>query len=253
MGRIRKRIRELVAPTREHPVCERLIRNFGSTPLVLCDRVGAYWDGMTVLQRDDQPNEPKHVPPDMREQILTMILAGEFGDDMKDVFLDGHRWQQIYDDLIDVPNREIIARDSLHLFRSAPNRPADRIGMSDLKEAGPTTGPRPVSWSGTIERNAAQASFTYAFQFGQRELWKIGHATDLTARLAEVNKHVPHEVLGEHWHLVLQQLWPSESDAYEMEQHVLKDLRNESSIGERVICTRRQLEIAWTSKGRKES
>jgi len=108
-----------------------------------------------------------------------------------------------------------------------------------------TTGPKPTSWSGVTGRNADETSFTYAFQFGKRELWKIGHAKDLKARLLEVQRHVPHELIGETWGSGLQQQWPTEQKAYAMEQHVLKLLRQADSIGERVRCTRKQLLAAW--------
>lgn len=75
----------------------------------------------------------------------------------------------------------------------------------------------------------------------------VGHATDLASRLLEVNKHVPHEVLGERWHLVLQHAWPTEVRAYTMEQQVLKALRTAASVAERVVCTRQMLDRAWTS------
>jgi hypothetical protein len=68
----------------------------------------------------------------------------------------------------------------------------------DLRFGGATTGPRPTSWTSQTGRDAEELSCTYAFQFGSRELWKIGHAKDVAARLADVNKHVPVEVLGDY-------------------------------------------------------
>lgn len=182
-----------------------------------------------------------------------MILAGYFGEEVKDVLLDPHRWQRIYDDLVDVPTAEVIARESLRVFhfrklnRAATEILDQREAKDFVSASGPTTGPRPSSWSSMVARDAGQASFTYAFQFGDRDLWKIGHATDLTGRLIDVNKHVPHEVLGEQWRLILQQPWPTEMDAYKMEQRVLEALRTASSVGERVACTQQTLERAWTS------
>ena len=93
--------------------------------------------------------------------------------------------------------------------------------MQAALQASATTGPRPSTWSGETGRDAAEASFTYAFQFGNREVWKIGHAKDVTGKLAEINRRVPSEVLGEQWHGVLQQPWPDEGSAYDMEQRVL--------------------------------
>lgn len=112
---------------------------------------------------------------------------------------------------------------------------------------GATTGPRPTSWSGEVSRDATEASFTYAFQFGERELWKIGHAKDVAARLAEVNRHVPSEVLREQWRRVLEHPWPTEGAAYDMEQRALTALRSTTSVGERVICSKRRLETAWSA------
>lgn len=116
-----------------------------------------------------------------------------------------------------------------------------------LRRTAATTGPRPTSWTAATGRDAEEASFTYAFQFGLRELWKIGHAKDIASRLAEVNKHVPHEVLGEAWHVVLQHDWPTEGAAYDMEQRVLAALRTPSSVGERVSCSKRKLESTWSA------
>jgi hypothetical protein len=114
-------------------------------------------------------------------------------------------------------------------------------------QMGGTTGPRPSSWTGQTGRDASEASFTYALQFGRRDLWKVGHAKDLIARLADVNRHVPSEILGEEWRLVLQQAWQSEMEAYEMEQRVLVALHSARCVGERVSCSKRQLESAWTA------
>jgi hypothetical protein len=115
-----------------------------------------------------------------------------------------------------------------------------------LHVASATTGPRPTSWAGETGRNAEEASFTYAFQFGNHECWKIGHAKDVAARLAEVNKHLPYEIGCEQWKRGFQQLWLTEDDAYQMEQRVLAALRKPNSVGERVCCTKRELESAWT-------
>jgi hypothetical protein len=116
-----------------------------------------------------------------------------------------------------------------------------------LRFGGPTTGPRPTSWTGTTGRDADAESCTYAFRFGARDLWKIGHAKDLVARLTEVNKHVPEEVLKEGWRIALQHRWPTEADAYEMEQRVLAALRTPDCVGERVACSKRRIESVWSA------
>ncbi len=89
------------------------------------------------------------------------------------------------------------------------------------------------------------AAVTYALRFGRRNIWKIGHAQDVAARLAEVNKHVPHETLGESWTAVLTQRWKTQMAAYDMEQRVLALLNDKRTQGERVVCTASELQAAW--------
>jgi hypothetical protein len=114
-----------------------------------------------------------------------------------------------------------------------------------LSGTGPTRGPAPSSWSGTVSRDANAAATTYALRFGRRNIWKIGHAQDLAARLLDVNKHIPHEVLGERWSIVWKQIWPSQTAAYEMEQRVFTLLAAQRTEGERVHCTEDELRAAW--------
>ena len=116
-----------------------------------------------------------------------------------------------------------------------------------LSATGPTRGPAPSSWSGVVSRDATVAATTYALRFGTRNVWKIGHAQDVTGRLAEVNKHIPHEVLGEWWSLGWEQNWPNQTAAYEMEQRVLDRLAERRTEGERVTCTEDELRAAWFS------
>jgi hypothetical protein len=121
-----------------------------------------------------------------------------------------------------------------------------------LSATGPTRGPAPSSQSGTVPRDANStatnaATTTYALRFGNRNIWKIGHAQDLAAYLVHVNKHIPHEVLGERWSLAWKQTWPSQMAAYEMEQRVSTLLAARMMEGERVHCTEDELRVAWTS------
>jgi hypothetical protein len=112
---------------------------------------------------------------------------------------------------------------------------------------GPTTGPPPTSWTRQVKRDDSIPASAYAFQFGDRLLWKIGWAQDVNERLAEVNMHVPHEVLNECWRLVLQQRWADSKVAYDMEQQVLELLIAHRTKGERTMCSQRDLENAWTT------
>jgi hypothetical protein len=245
MSKAPKRIRDVRPPKKEHPVLRKNIQAWGWMPLVLCDANGAYWDGGIVVTPTSAPREAIHISQETQEHLITLFLEGQFGEEAKDVILDPDRWQKIYDNLINWPDEELIRGQSLrrmHLVR------VSSMGSREVASSIPgaaTTGPKPTSWSGTIERDADQESFTYVFRFGRRDVWKIGHAVDVSARLAEVNKHVPDEVIGEKWTLVLTHKWPNQLAAYEMEQRVLRLLRTPSSVGERVSCTLKQLEAVW--------
>lgn len=120
-----------------------------------------------------------------------------------------------------------------------------RAVVDALPRGKPTTGPTPTSASFSVERVAEQHAFTYCLQFGKRDLWKIGHTGDLKKRLGEVNTHVPSEVLRERWQIVLTHPWDSSTDAYAMEQHVLKALERFRTEGERVQCSRKEIDRAW--------
>ena len=110
---------------------------------------------------------------------------------------------------------------------------------------GATQGPAPSSWSSEATHDASAAAQTYALRFGKRNLWKIGQAQDVTARLTEVNKHIPHEVINEHWTPALTQKWPDQTAAFEMEQRVLTLLTKYRTVGERIACTEHELQSAW--------
>jgi hypothetical protein len=109
----------------------------------------------------------------------------------------------------------------------------------------PTTGPVPTSARFSVDRVAEQRAFTYCLQFGKRDVWKIGHAVDPKQRLSEVNLHVPSEVLGERWQIALTHPWNSSTGAFAMEQCVLKALERFRTEGERVQCSRKEIDRAW--------
>jgi T5orf172 domain-containing protein len=122
-----------------------------------------------------------------------------------------------------------------------------RAVVDVLRGGKPTTGPTPTSVSFSVERAADQPAFTYCLQFGKRDVWKIGHAIDPKQRLREVNTHVPSEVLGECWQIALTQGWDSSTDAFAMEQRVLKALHRFRTEGERVRCAWKEIDRAWQS------
>lgn len=110
----------------------------------------------------------------------------------------------------------------------------------------PTTGPRPSEWASVIFRKDGPAS-TYAFRFGDTDLWKIGFATHVDARLREVNRHIPVELGGSAWVKFLAAQWPNQLAAYSMEQEVLGRLIRERTFFERARCDHERLSAIWKS------
>ncbi len=147
--------------------------------------------------------------------------------------------------LLDDDETRAIGRLRIESVELPPVVEPYRAVVDALPRGKPTTGPTPTSASFSVERVAEQRAFTYCLQFGKRELWKIGHTVDPKQRLCEVNTHVPSEVLGERWQIVLTHPWDSSSDAQAMEQRVLKALERFRTEGERVLCSRKELDRGW--------
>lgn len=126
----------------------------------------------------------------------------------------------------------------------------ERQRVASAVGSGGTMGPVPSSFMTTTIRDAGREASTYAFQFGSQNVWKIGWAHDPTARLAELNKHVPDEILGQKWGGGYRQKWASAEQAYDMEQRVLRSLQGNEIYGERVHCTKEAFEVAWRNAWR---
>lgn len=120
-----------------------------------------------------------------------------------------------------------------------------RLLRNALDQANPTTGLRPTTSSHQVIRNAERPACTYAFRFGNTNVWKIGHTVNVTERLKQVNWHIPSEVIQEKWQAVFRQAWKSETEAYEMEQRVLGALASYRTQGERAQCSEQELRNAW--------
>jgi hypothetical protein len=172
---------DLARPKRTHTICEAIIRIEGWTPYVLCDSIGTYWNGRTV--REGNGHIIAYISDGLKEQMINLALDGYFGEAIKTVTIDIDRWLNIYHNLIDIPVEEIIAKESLRVMQISVNSltsdPSSGQDTGISVSSGPTTGPVPHSWQGVVSRDAAPLSFTYVFQFGNRDLWKVGHATDL--------------------------------------------------------------------------
>lgn len=248
--RPRKRISDLRPPTRRHSRYALIIDSEGWVPLILCDKAGCYWNAVAAQTRDGRTITV--VSTAAQEHLLRLLQANEFGDEARNAFVDHRRWDYIYDNLLNWPNVDVIAREHLRVLdlrrassKTTKNSDTPVHGAEAALPLGPTTGPRPTSWTGLVSRDATGRSHVYVFQFGDREVWKIGHTMDVEARLAEVNKHVPYEILGEQWRVCRHHHCASHDAAYAMEQSLLVLLRTSSSMGERVICTRESLDKAW--------
>lgn len=87
---------------------------------------------------------------------------------------------------------------------------------------GGTVGPIPASFTSQGVRDAFKEAWTYAYRLGMQNIWKVGWAHDPLKRLAELNQHIPSEVLGTpSWQVGWNQKWASAGQAYSMEQKVL--------------------------------
>lgn len=113
-----------------------------------------------------------------------------------------------------------------------------------------TKGPHPLESEGKFKKGLSKKNVTYALQFNKSNCYKIGYTKDLNARLNKINQHIPHEVLGENnlWQLVLHENWygsDSANSAYDMEQKILNILNDKRTTGEKVQCSKSELESAW--------
>lgn len=113
--------------------------------------------------------------------------------------VDGRWAVEHIDDLLSLtPDaaREMIRRNRRDRDdRRASGEPARPASIPRHSDPSPTTGPRPSEWTSVMRRKDGPAS-TYAFRFGDTDLWKIGFAARVEARLQEVNRHVPVELGG---------------------------------------------------------
>jgi hypothetical protein len=107
--------------------------------------------------------------------------------------------------------------------------------------------PGPIARPGEYIANRAPKpeAWTYAARFGDTPIWKIGHATDLRNRIAQLNAHVPVEWLQQEWKIFFLEGWKSQEHALNMEQAVLDALAQCPIERERVRCSPEILRSAW--------
>lgn len=106
---------------------------------------------------------------------------------------------------------------------------------------GPVVGPG----SHEVQRVAPDRAWTYAMRFGNSAIWKIGRTSNLEGRLAEMNTHIPIELLDQQWNIARTHEWLSAEEAQAMEQVVLQNLSDKRTHGERARCSEAELDRAW--------
>lgn len=109
----------------------------------------------------------------------------------------------------------------------------------------PTTGPRPADATYSVTRSAQDTNWTYALRYGNRNMYKVGHTSDVQDRMASINQHIPVEIGVECWSLALQQKWDTATSAYDMEQRVFALMIAKRSGFERIQCSERELQSVW--------
>ncbi|TPK49606.1 hypothetical protein FJ492_00475 [Mesorhizobium sp. B2-5-4] len=139
--------------------------------------------------------------------------------------------------------------DKIMALPSTPFEPPPNLQFDQMRRVNdalkPTTGPIPSTSNYEVERSAMDTSWTYAMRFGNTNISKIGHATSVPGRLAEINKHIPHEIGIAIWKIELQQKWPDAITAHAMEQKVFEILEGKRTTGERINCSQKELMTAW--------
>lgn len=213
---------------------------FGHVPIDLDD---------SAVRATINPTLPWAVESQARPKALPILRAWSF-DRPRLKLIDVLKEQLAFEaiskvvTLDDADSRIVLTLPRTEVRINPPSELA-RLRHHAFPPAGPTVGPAPTDWVGTISHAPQGEAWTYALKFGMRPVWKIGWSQDTEARLEEINRHVPFEVTGERWCLRLRQRWESAEAAYEMEQRVLYALRSRRTKGERVICEAAELMSAW--------
>ena len=109
----KKRIRELRRPAKSYPICRKHIEANRIVPHVLGNTSGLYWDGFTAV--DENGKFWNGLSSSMQSELINMIIAGVYGEIVKDALLDQTTYWKIRDQLVEWPNRENIERDGLRV------------------------------------------------------------------------------------------------------------------------------------------
>ena len=113
----KKRIRELKRPNKDFPICGEYIDKSGLVPHIVRDANGMYWSGLTAI--DGCGRIVDGLSDSQRKQMLTMILGGYYGEEIKDALVDDASYWRVRDLLITSPNQERILKESLGAVKVA--------------------------------------------------------------------------------------------------------------------------------------
>jgi len=108
-----------------------------------------------------------------------------------------------------------------------------------------SVGPVPSQWAAWVEHGIDRPAQAYVFRFGDTDVWKIGWSVDPSKRLAEVNRHIPVEVLGAGWRLAHVASCPDMRQARALEQRALAVFAEHRTAGERLRCAADLLDRRW--------
>jgi hypothetical protein len=114
-----------------------------------------------------------------------------------------------------------------------------------------------ISRFGPIKAIPAGRTSTYALRMGELDIWKVGHATDISASLAQMNSHPPFDGTSQPWVVFSHHAWASSQEAFGMELRLLQMLAPRRSGNGRIDCPESELKLAWgaclAAMGRGES
>ena len=108
----------------------------------------------------------------------------------------------------------------------------------------PSQGPPPSAGKRAYEVPERKFSYVYWAQFGRYNAWKAGYSHNPQKRMDDINTNIPYEVTREQWEIVDAQK-TSLSNAYVLEQKIIKRLYKFSIGGEMFKCSKKQFEEAW--------
>lgn len=195
-----RRIRDL-RPRRERESRRKLIDSKGWIPYVLCDAVGCYWDGASVLKADGSRDVLAWSLA--QDELVNMCQSGHFGEWMKDVFLHQERWLRIYGDLVEFPSAAMILRDSLHLPGQAVTARTERSIRPEMLDSSETSG-NPRCSTSRRPRSFDPSQSVEAYVGGDQPL----HAEEVLA-LQEKAARGHHQILVSLYEYLVKSGWQS--------------------------------------------